>query len=239
MLNLKNDFSIDYTQRENVYKKLKEIQEERMKGKYDPRYHSQVLTYMLEQARDTRQKIEITLNLLNSLFETSKTSATGYLNREIWIRALNHLLNLAGLLENSSIKESLKNLSQKEKHAQNKDNEDEEEHQELGTHKDIEKSILPSLVNFVEKLDNELLKAYQSITHTKIEYLQRIRDENRLLFVCDKIISYLQDFNDFAKMARVSIIKLDHLHYKNDQLYTKMSQMTNGNADQTYIVKNS
>ena len=86
-----------------------------MKGKYDARYHSQVLIFMLEQARDIRQKIEITLNLLNSLFDTSKTSITGYLNREIWLRALNQLQTLILLLDNPSIKESLKNLSSKDK----------------------------------------------------------------------------------------------------------------------------
>lgn len=48
ILNLKNDFAIDYTKHDNVYKKLKEIQEEKMKGKSDARYHSQVLTFMLE-----------------------------------------------------------------------------------------------------------------------------------------------------------------------------------------------
>ena len=52
---------------------------------------------------------------------------------------------------------------------------------------EVEKSILPSLANFLEKLDNELLKAYQSIPHTKIEYLMRIRDENKFLFLCDKV----------------------------------------------------
>ena len=39
MLNLRNDFQVDYTKADNVAKKLKEIQEERMRQKYDNKLH--------------------------------------------------------------------------------------------------------------------------------------------------------------------------------------------------------
>jgi hypothetical protein len=56
---------------------------------------------------------------------------------------------------------------------------------------DIEKSILPSLISFLLKLDSELLKAFQTIPHVKFEYLQRVRDENLLLFLCDSLFSFV------------------------------------------------
>jgi hypothetical protein len=60
-----------------------------MKGKYDVRGHCQLLTFMLEQVKDVKQKVEVILNLLNSLFETSKSSVQGFLNRDTWLITYN------------------------------------------------------------------------------------------------------------------------------------------------------
>jgi len=64
--------------------------------------------------------------------------------------------------------------------------------EELVSTLDIEKSVLPSLVSFLQNFDSELLKGFQNTLHTKFEYLQRIRDENRLLFLCEAVQSYIQ-----------------------------------------------
>lgn len=73
----------------------------------------------------------------------------------------------------------------------------------------------------MEKLDLELLKAFQNTSHTKIEYLQRLRDENKFLVLLDKILSFLLNHEDKSKASRVAIIKLDHLYFKNDSIYQK------------------
>jgi len=73
-------------------------------------------------------------------------------------------------LDNQGYKDQLKAYLQKEKVVDTESQQD-GENDEMETIVDIEKSILPSLANFLEKLDNELLKAYQSIQHSKIEYL--------------------------------------------------------------------
>lgn len=44
---------------------------------------------------------------------------------------------------------------------------------------------MPSLANFMEKLDLELLRAFQNTSHTKIDYLYRLRDENKFLTMLD------------------------------------------------------
>lgn len=67
---------------------------------------------------------------------------------------------------------------------------------DLSVNTDLEKAILPALVNFMEKLDNEILKAYQNIHQNKIDYLQRLRDDNKFLFLCDKIQKFMLDFSD-------------------------------------------
>ena len=76
------------------------------------------------------------------------------------------------LLETDSFRESLRNFQRKEKTAAAlEDGDVETETNELSTTIEIEKAILPALANFIEKLDFELLKAFQNTPHNKIEYL--------------------------------------------------------------------
>ena len=99
---------------------------------------------------------------------------------------------------------------------------------------DIEKSIIPSFISFLQKLDQELLKAFQNINHAKFEYLQRIRDENKFLFLCDQVQAFIKQHvpEPNSNTARIALLKLDHLYYKNDSLYLKFKQSpANGNTD--------
>ena len=86
-----------------------------MKGKYDIKYHCQLLAYINEQAKESKQKVEVVLNLISSLFETSKTSNTGFLTREAWLITYNQLENLVVLIDEPKFKEQLKAYLQKEK----------------------------------------------------------------------------------------------------------------------------
>ena len=54
MLNLKNDFAVDYSKYENVHSKLREINEERMKGRKKVLHHVELLSYMLDFTKDAR-----------------------------------------------------------------------------------------------------------------------------------------------------------------------------------------
>jgi len=56
---------------------------------------------------------------------------------------------------------------------------------------EIERQIFPSLSNFVEGLHEQLWRAYQSLQHTTIDYLQRIQDENLLLCIGEANFKYL------------------------------------------------
>ena len=91
---------------------------------------------------------------------------------------------------------------------------------------------MPALANFMEKLDHELLKAFQNISHSKIEYLQRLRDDNKFLFLCDKVQAFLSDHSDNKKAARVAVLKLDHLYYKNDSLYQRIVTSNQNSKDE-------
>lgn len=82
--------------------------------------------------------------------------------------------------------------------------------------------MFPSLSNFIERLDEQLWKSYQSLSHNNIAYLQRIQDENNLLFAVDRIASFFTEFKQNEYSARVAVIKLTYLYYKNDSIYARI-----------------
>lgn len=91
--------------------------------------------------------------------------------------------------------------------------------------------ILPGIVAFVEKLDQQLFKAFQFLNHTSIEYLQRLRDECQLIKMCDKVIEHLTKHEDHQKIAQVGIIKLERIYYKHDSIYTKTKEALKGKPE--------
>jgi len=64
-----------------------------------------------------------------------------------------------------------------------------------------------------------------------MEYLLRLRDECKLIEQCDALMAYLGQFSDPVKVARVGLIKLDHIYYKHDQIYTKTKEALKGKPD--------
>lgn len=93
IINIKNDFALDYTLTENVHNKLKEIQDLRMKGKDNAKHHAELLAYILGFARDPRQKVEILLILLNSIFTSAKVAhVAGYLTRDAWVKSHGYIV---------------------------------------------------------------------------------------------------------------------------------------------------
>jgi translation initiation factor 3 subunit C len=64
-----------------------------------------------------------------------------------------------------------------------------------------------------------------------MEYLLRLRDECKLIKQCDALMTYLGQFEDPVKVARVGLIKLDHIYYKNDQIYSKTKEALKGKPE--------
>jgi len=106
---------------------------------------------------------------------------------------------------------------------------------------ETERAVFPSLSNFVERLDEQLYKSLQRLSHTSIEYLRRVQDENVLLSLCDKVVNFFNEFDQQEYSARLSIIKLTYLHYKNDSIYLKIKARLGSRAtdSQLYMVENS
>ena len=61
--------------------------------------------------------------------------------------------------------------------------------------------------------------------------LQRIQDENLLLFAIDKTLGLFKDFSVEHLNVRIEIIKLTYLYYKHDSVYQKIIQRIEGKGD--------
>ena len=91
---------------------------------------------------------------------------------------------------------------------------------------EIERSVFPSLSTFIERMDENLWRSYQKLAahSSSIEYLQRINDENKLLFLIDSTTELLSQFDLDVFRARIALIKLTYLYYKNDSIYAKIKK---------------
>jgi hypothetical protein len=106
---------------------------------------------------------------------------------------------------------------------------------------DIERQVFPSLSNFIESLHDQLWKAYHAVAPHSIEYLQRIQDENKILFLCDSLLQFFKDVNQVEYQARVALIKIVYLYYKSDTIYEqiKIRLATQKKASQTVYFENN
>ena len=64
-----------------------------------------------------------------------------------------------------------------------------------------------------------------------MEYLFRLKDECLFIKQCDAFMAYLTKQKDHEKSAKIGLIKLDHIYYKNDELYEKTKVALKGKPD--------
>jgi len=93
------------------------------------------------------------------------------------------------------------------------------------------KQIIPTLVNTLEKLENQLHQAFQQLGQGSIEYLQRLRDECMLLKLIDQMIGLVERLGDEIQIARISLMKLEHIYYKKDSLYENTKRLLHNKPD--------
>ena len=105
---------------------------------------------------------------------------------------------------------------------------------------ETERLVFPSLSNFAEGLHEQLWKSFQSLSHSSIEYLQRVSDENRLLFLCDALSEFFENLDQNEYQARVAIVKLTYIYYKHDSIYQRIKDRLGSKVDSgIYLVARS
>jgi hypothetical protein len=176
------------------------------------------------EPNEIKMKIEVIILMIGTLFQT--TRSTTFLSRDQWITVYDRVRELLRLSQtpefmaqlilahSTSIKEE---VDEKELTA-------DEIIEKMANQNlfETERSVFPSLSTFLERMDENLWKSYQKLAPSSIDYLLRINDENKLLFLIDETMAFLSKFDLDVFRARIALIKLTYLYYKNDSIYTKI-----------------
>ena len=152
----------------NVKERLEFLKKDRIKGKYSPEYHVKVLNLMVEKMPDKEEdvtlKVEVLILMIGTLFQTAKQGFV--LGRDEWLLTGKMILQLLTQIDKPVFKRALRKAhSEEEKPAKEEFSIDETNVFE------VERSVFPSLSNFVEHLDEHLWKSFQKLDHTDIEYI--------------------------------------------------------------------
>lgn len=87
------------------------------------------------------------------------------------------------------------------------------------------KVIQGSVLAVVERLDDEFAKSLQNTDPHLIEYIERLRDELGLYKLIVRAQVYVQATLGSAEhLARIVLKRLDHIHYKPDQLISVLEE---------------
>ena len=102
--------------------------------------------------------------------------ADGFLNRDTWLEVSNRL---------SQLVTKMVELGPRKKKPVTEDED------VMVAVRTADEQVILSIVNFIEKLDSQLHKAFQSTPASSLQYLYRLRDECILLHQLDQITGLL------------------------------------------------
>ena len=194
-------------------------------------------------------KIEVIILMIGTLFQT--TRSTTFLTRDQWITVYDRVRELLRLSQTPEFMAQLilAHAAPIKEEKEEKEITADEILQNIANQNlfETERSVFPSLSTFLERMDENLWKSYQKLAPSCIDYLLRINDENKLLFLIDETMEFLSRFDLDVFRARIALIKLTYLYYKNDSIYTKienriLQKAGEGSKDQLksiYFLKNS
>ena len=187
--------------------------------------------------------------MIGTLFQT--TRSTTFLTRDQWITVYDRVRELLRLSQTPEFMAQLilAHAAPIKEEKEEKEITADEILQNIANQNlfETERSVFPSLSTFLERMDENLWKSYQKLAPSCIDYLLRINDENKLLFLIDETMEFLSRFDLDVFRARIALIKLTYLYYKNDSIYTKienriLQKAGEGSKDQLksiYFLKNS
>jgi len=183
---IEDDKELDFTKTDNVEKILTKYKNQQTSRRnFDAKLHIEVLTIMLNaQPENIQLRVEILMLLTQTFFASAKTMPTGYFPREMWLQSK---MLIQMLLETLKIRPTTAKIEKKETvDGELDDGGDLDQFQQSN-----DAQIHPAIVNFIEKLDGQLNKAFQT-THTSNQaYLYRLRDECILIKLCDDAMEYM------------------------------------------------
>lgn len=207
---------------ESILKHLRVIVESRGKKNTDRVEQIKIMEKLLEVATTPYHTIRILLTLISTRFDLATTSLSNYMSIEQWKLAESEISTLVSTLE---------------KHPQYvvtegaEEWEDDEKIPQLAPGEVLK--VPGSVVSFVERLDDELIRSLQHIDPHTAEYIERLGDEQLLYNNIVHAQLYVESLNETEKsearqdsVNRVLMRRLEHLYFKPSQVVIILEENT-------------
>jgi translation initiation factor 3 subunit C len=208
---------------ESIFKHLKAIFDARGKRSTDRGEQIKILEKLRDVAVTPYQKIRVLLALISARFDYSPMAQympieqwTAYVPRytNLIFSAQSELMTLLQILEDNSsyvIIENTEDISDEDPPPDPKPGE-------------VVK-VRGSLVSFIDRLDDELTKSLQNIDPHTTEYIERLRDEQKLYIVIVRGGIWFEklekeEYDTGGSASRTVLRRLEHIYYK---VYTPLS----------------
>ena len=199
---------------ENISAKLKEIIEKRTKKVSNPESVLQDLSQLLSNCKDS----DLTLQILNLIllfeFDNAKDTVSVIMPRSIWLSLVDNMNKILNLFTPKfPVPEDLD---------------------------ETRRSIILSMPLRVERLSNELTKAFKNLDAKSIQYSQRLEDNLLLSKLISRAFHFLASIKDFSKLASLAELSIYQIHYIHDDILKEMREKAkNSSTDFFYSVTDS
>ncbi|KAI1909789.1 Translation initiation factor 3 subunit c [Ophidiomyces ophidiicola] len=213
--------TLQYTP-ESILKHLRVIVESRGKKNTDRIEQIKVMEKLLEVASTPYHTIRILLTMISTRFDLTTTTSSNYMPTDQWKLAEGEICTLISTLESNPqfvVTEGAEEW------------EDDEKIPQLAAGETLK--VPGSIVSFVERLDDELIRSLQHIDPHTAEYIERLGDEQLLYNNIVRALLYVEGLNNIEKseprqdsVNRVLMRRLEHLYFKPSQVVSILEENT-------------
>ncbi|OAA61906.1 eukaryotic translation initiation factor 3 subunit [Niveomyces insectorum RCEF 264] len=199
---------------EGIFKQLRSIMETRGKKNTDRLEQIKIMEKLNEIAVTPYQQIRVLLTLVSARFDLGSGVASS-MPLEHWKAADKELTSLFGILAKNREYIVIENAEEWD---------DDEKPPTLGPDQKYIK-IPGSIVSYVERLDDELIRSLQSIDPHTSEYIDRLSDEGALYNIIFQGLLYYETLRKDASLEipqdsinRIVMRRLEHIYFKPAQV---------------------
>ncbi|KAI9147973.1 Eukaryotic translation initiation factor 3 subunit C [Paramyrothecium foliicola] len=205
--------TLQYTP-ESIFKHLRIILESRGKKNTDRQEQIRVMEKLLEIANTPYQQIRVLLTIVSARFDLG-SGTTNVMPLEHWKAAEKELALLLKVLDENHDYLVVENA------------EEWEDDEKPPTLQEGEKYIkVPgSIVSYIERLDDELIRSLQSIDPHTSEYIERLQDEGALFTIIFRGLLYYEYLRKDTSLDtpqdsvnRIVMRRLEHVYFKPGQV---------------------
>ena len=82
------------------------------------------------------------------------------------------------------------------------------------------------MLTTVERMDEEFVKILKECDAHSNEYVERLKDETRVVQIIDSLQKYVERQNLPSELCRVYMRKIEHLYYKFDPTTIKQNEVS-------------